>query len=83
MFYKYNGNTRVEGKGAEQMEGNERLRVVLSGENGNVFNLIGVVRRALVRVGREEEADEMVKRAHSSDSYQEVLQLFREYVDIE
>lgn len=57
--------------------------VELSGENGNIFNLIGVVRRALEQAGKKEEAEEMVKRAHNSSSYEEVLQLFWEYVDID
>ena len=65
------------------MESEERLKVELSSQNGNVFNLIGLVRRALVRAGRVEESEEMVERTHKAASYDEVLQIFWEYVDIE
>lgn len=58
-------------------------KVQLSGQDGNVFNIIGIVRRKLIEVGREQEAEEMVKKAHESKSYDEVLQLFWDYVDIE
>lgn len=55
----------------------------LIGKDGNVFNLIGIVRRALVDNGMEKEAKEMVERAYNSQSYAEVLSMFNEYVEIE
>lgn len=57
--------------------------VKLIGEDGNVFNLIGVVRRKLVEVGMSKEAEEMVERASKCQSYDEVLRLFMEYVEVE
>lgn len=44
----------------------------LIGKDGNVFNLIGIVRRALVDNGMEKEAKEMVERAYNSQSYEEL-----------
>jgi len=57
--------------------------VQLVGQDGNVFNLIGVVRRALVDAGKQKEAEEMVERAYRCQSYDDVLRLFWEYVEIE
>ena len=64
------------------MESKYKPVVKLIGENGNVFNLIGIVRRALVDNGLEKEAKEMVERAYKSQSYDEVLRMFMEYVEI-
>lgn len=62
---------------------NSKLKVKLIGEDGNVFNLIGIVRRKLVEVGMSNEAEEMVERAYKCQSYDEVLRLFTEYVEVE
>ncbi len=63
--------------------GNSKPVVKLIGEDGNVFNLIGIVRRKLVEVDKTKEAEEMVERAYKCQSYDEVLRLFMEYVEIE
>jgi hypothetical protein len=55
----------------------------LIGENGNVFNLIGIARRALTRAGLEEKAKEMSARCMDSGSYDEALNIIQEYVDVE
>ena len=62
---------------------NSKPVVKLIGEDGNVFNLIGIVRRKLVEVGKKKEAEEMVERAYKCQSYDEVLRLFMEYVEVE
>lgn len=54
----------------------------LSGEDGNVFMIIGSVRKALKAAGLEDEAAEFSKRAMSSASYEDVLALCHEYVDV-
>lgn len=65
------------------MKDNNKLVVQLIGENGNVFNLISIVKRALLSNDMGKEAEEMVERAYKCQSYDEVLQLFMEYVEIE
>lgn len=50
------------------------------GQNGNVFNLIGIAQRALNKVGKKVEADEMVERVFKSHSYDEALRIMGEYV---
>lgn len=60
----------------------EKPRCKLVGEDGNVFNVIGRVRRALLDAGQDERAREFVERAFRCGSYDEVLQLVLEYVDV-
>lgn len=54
----------------------------LVGTDGNVFSIIGSVSSALRRSGQVERAQEFVKRATSSKSYDEVLVLIHEYVEV-
>ena len=54
----------------------------LTGEDGNVFNIIGRVCKALKANGMKDRADEFRKRAFSLKSYNEVLVLCHEYVNI-
>jgi hypothetical protein len=54
----------------------------LVGEDGNVFNVIGRVRRALRDAGQADRAGEFVRRAMAAHSYDEVLGLCWEYVDV-
>lgn len=54
----------------------------LVGENGNVFNIIGRVCNALKRAKLQEQSDKFAERAMQSESYDEVLQLCMEYVDV-
>ena len=55
----------------------------LVGTDGNVFSIIGLVKRALERDGQPDRAGEFVKRAFASQSYDEVLVLCLEYVEVE
>jgi hypothetical protein len=61
--------------------GKPRCRLI--GEDGNVFNVIGLVKRALERAGQSDEAREFVRRAKASRSYTEVLGLAMEYTEVE
>ena len=54
----------------------------LIGEDGNIFNLMGVASRVLKDAGKKEEAKEMVDRVTSSNSYGEALRIIGEYVEI-
>ena len=66
---------------------NEQATVVkpkceLVGEDGNVFSTIGRVSQALKRAGQPERATEFRQRAMSSGSYDEVLCLCFDYVEV-
>lgn len=54
----------------------------LIGQDGNIFNLIGIAARTLRENGMREEATEMTKRVTSSGSYSEALGIIGEYVHI-
>ena len=62
---------------------NMKPTVVLSNEDGNVFNIIGVVMKALKRSGGKTLADEFQSKALSKGSYDEVIALCYEYVEVE
>jgi hypothetical protein len=52
----------------------------LVGQDGNVFNLIGIVNRTLK--GIPDASKEMQNRVYKAKSYSEALQIMSEYVDI-
>jgi len=56
--------------------------VQLSGQDGNVFNLISIVRRVLKEQVSKEKAEEFTACAMQCSSYDEVLFLIQEYVDV-
>lgn len=55
----------------------------LIGKDGNVFNLIGIVLKTLKKNKMNTLAEEFKTRAFACGSYQEVLVLIQEYVEIE
>ena len=56
----------------------------LIGENGNIYNLMGIVSKTLREAKEPEKADEMVNRITTeAKSYDEALVILMEYVDIE
>ena len=56
--------------------------VQLIGQDGNVFNLVGICSRALKKAGRFEEARAMQERVFKARSYTEALAIMGEYVEI-
>jgi len=55
----------------------------LIGTDGNVFAIIGKVRRTLREAGQPDRASAFVEQAFQSQSYDEVLQLCLEYVEVQ
>ena len=58
------------------------VTVKLVGEDGNVFNIISKVSRELKRAGFKDEAKQFQAEAFRCRSYDEVLKLVFEYVDV-
>lgn len=54
----------------------------LIGEDGNIFNLIGIASRTLRQNGLAEQATEMRDRIRTSGSYDEALCIIGDYVNI-
>ena len=55
----------------------------LIGKDGNVFNIIALVRKALREAGQQEKAKEFCERAFAAESYDAVLGMANEYVEIQ
>lgn len=53
------------------------------GEDGNVFNILGICARALKKDGQQDKATEMQARVFEADSYDEALAIMAEYVEME
>jgi len=61
-----------------------RPKCRLIGEDGNIFNLMGVVSRTLKEAGEPEKANEMIRRiTKGAKNYDEALAILMEYVDVE
>lgn len=56
-------------------------KVKLVGQDGNIFNILGIASRALKKAGYADEAKEMQTKVFASDSYQEALAIVLQYVD--
>ncbi len=54
----------------------------LIGQDGNIFNLVGIASRTLKRNGLSDEASEMTSKVFKSRSYEEALGIIGEYVNI-
>ena len=68
--------------GKEMQTERQKPDCPLIGQDGNIFNLIGIAARTLRENGMREEATEMTKRVTSSGSYSEALGIIGEYVNI-
>ena len=55
---------------------------MLIGEDGNIFNLIGIATRTLRQNGMADEAVEMRSRILALESYDKALCIIGEYVNI-
>lgn len=63
-------------------ETKQRPTVKLIGEDGNAFNILGRVKRALVKAGMREEAQAFMTEAMAGD-YDHLLATVQKYVDVE
>ena len=55
----------------------------LIGRDGNAFAVIGAARRALLAAGEPERSSEFVRRAMACKSYDHLLRLVMEYVEVD
>ena len=60
----------------------EKPKCALIGQDGNIFNLVGIASRTLKQNGMREQAKEMSDKVFSSYSYDEALNIIGEYVEI-
>jgi len=57
-------------------------KVKLTGQDDNVFNLIGIASKALKRAGQSENANKMTKECFDSGSYHEALSIIMNYCEV-
>lgn len=60
----------------------EKPKCALIGQDGNIFNLVGIASKTLKRNGMYEESKEMSDRVFNSKSYEDALCIIDEYVEI-
>ncbi len=65
----------------EQQE-RQKPNCPLIGQDGNIFNLMGIASKTLKRIGMSKQAGEMYDRIRESGSYDEALNIIGEYVNI-
>lgn len=67
---------------AENFKKNLKLKpnAKMIGEDGNIFNLIGIARKAILHM--PEAYNEMRDRIYCAQSYDEALEILSEYVNI-
>ena len=58
------------------------VKVQLTGEDGNIFAIMGRVQKAMKRAGFKKEAKELSEEVTKSLSYDEALEYISDYVDI-
>ncbi len=73
---------RLGGFIGEPEAGPEKPDCALIGQDGNIFNLVGIAARTLRRNDMADQAKEMSDRVFASGSYHEALNIIGEYVNI-
>jgi hypothetical protein len=53
------------------------------GQDGNVFNLLGICTKALKKAELREEAKELQEKVFKSQSYSEALSIMGEYCELQ
>ncbi len=66
----------------EQQRGQQKPDCPLIGQNGNIYNLMGIASDTLSQNGQAAQAREMCKRVVQSHSYEEALNVIGDYVNI-
>ena len=72
----------VEEKKKVVINEEKKPKCALIGQDGNIFNLIGIASRTLKNNGMLEESEEMVNRITKSHNYYDAIAIIGEYVDI-
>ena len=66
-----------------RLQNNKKPKCALIGEDGNIFNLMGITSKTLKRNGLEKQANEMINRiTNGAKSYDQALMILSDYVDI-
>ena len=72
---------RLGGFAHEQVQQKPKMRLI--GEDGNIFSILGRASKLLNRAGMKAQSEEMFRRVTASKDYNEALNIISEYVDTE
>jgi hypothetical protein len=61
----------------------EKPKVVLTGADGNVFNLLSICTKALKEAGQRDKAKELGEKLWEASSYEHALCLMAEFCEVE
>ncbi len=65
------------------MSSNDKPKCPLIGQDGNIFNLMGIASRTLKNNGMDEQSKEMINRiTKEAKSYEEAIGIITEYVEV-
>lgn len=82
-FWSYDKEWSIElYDGSTDANADTRPVAKMIGQDGNVFNLIGIASRALKKAGKIDEDKEMMSRITKAGSYSEALTILTDYVRI-
>lgn len=57
------------------------IHIDLNSESGNAFFVLAIAKKALIKLGKKDEAEEYITRATAGD-YQNLLKVTREYCEL-
>lgn len=60
----------------------EKPKCELIGQNGNIFNLVGIASQGMRHAGQGDKVKELQSRVMKCGSYGEALDIIKEYVEI-
>jgi len=60
----------------------KKPKAKLIGQDGNVFNLIGICSQTLKKAGQKDKVKEMQERIFKSGSYDEALSIMSDYCEL-
>ena len=72
---------RLGGFAHEQVQQKPKMRLI--GEDGNIFSILGRASKLLNRAGMKAQSEEMFRRVTASKDYNEALNIISEYVGTE
>lgn len=65
------------------MSSNDKPKCPLIGQDGNIFNLMGIASRTLKNNGMDEQSKGMINRiTKEAKSYEEAIGIITEYVEV-
>ena len=63
-------------------EDTKKVKVKLTGTDGNIFSILRKCTRAMKQAGQEKEANELADKVMKASSYDEALQMCMRYCEV-